>query len=199
MRPTTPGFGPAFDAHRDPDDRPGAGECGLPPHRIHHVHGPAGGPGMRFFERGGIKFAILGMLKDRPRHGYDIIREMEERSGGFYSPSPGAVYPTLQALEDQDLVTSTTEEGKKIYSLTEAGLAFLEEHKERARRHHDRWEAQWGSGLRSETREAMNDIRDAFADLRRSVRRSAGDPGKMKEICEVLEEAAARIKDIAKR
>jgi len=141
-----------------------------------------------------------GEASSSPSSGcYDIIREMEERSGGFYSPSPGAVYPTLQALEDQDLVTSTTEEGKKIYSLTEAGLAFLEEHKERARRHHDRWEAQWGSGLRSETREAMNDIRDAFADLRRSVRRSAGDPGKMKEICEVLEEAAARIKDIAKR
>ena len=64
-------------------------------------------PGARLFERGGIKFAILEMLKDKPRHGYDIIREMEEQSGGFYSPSPGAVYPTLQALEDQDLVTST--------------------------------------------------------------------------------------------
>jgi len=166
---------------------------------MHHVRGPLGGPGLRSFERGGIKFAILGMLKDKPRHGYDIIREMEERSGGFYSPSPGAVYPTLQALEDRDLVTSTTEEGKKVYSLTEAGLAFLEEHKERARHHHDRWEAQWGSGPRSENREAMSDIRDTLGEIGRIVRRGAGDPDRLKEIGAVLEEAAARIKDIAKR
>lgn len=154
---------------------------------------------MRSFERGGIKFAILGLLKEKPRHGYDIIREMEERSGGFYSPSPGAVYPTLQALEDADLVTSTTEEGKKVYSLTEAGLAFLEKHRERAQRHHARWEAQWGLGPCGENREAMSDIRDILGEIGRLVRRGAGDPAKLKEIGAVLEEAAAKVKEISKR
>lgn len=158
-----------------------------------------GGPGVRSFERGGIKFAILSLLKERPRHGYDIIREMEERSGGFYSPSPGAVYPTLQALEDRDFVTSTTEEGKKVYSLTEAGMAFLEEHKERARRHHDRWEAHWGSGPRGENREAMSDIRDTLGEIGRLVRQGVGDSAKLKEMGAVLAEAAAKVKEIARR
>jgi DNA-binding PadR family transcriptional regulator len=195
VRPTRPGFGPEFG----PEFGSGPGPSGGPRHRMHHMHRPMGGPGPRSFERGGIKFAILGLLKDKPRHGYDIIREMEERSGGFYSPSPGAVYPTLQALEDQGLVTSTTEDGKKVYQLTDAGLAFLEEHKERAGRHQDRWEAQWGSGTRGEGWEAVNDIRDSLGDVRRAVRRSAGDSAKLKEIGEVLEEAAAKIREIAKR
>lgn len=203
MRHTRPSSGWECRSGWDSDPKfhggPRLADCSEIPCRMHHMRGPLGGPGMRSFERGGIKFAILSMLKDRPRHGYDIIREMEERSGGFYSPSPGAVYPTLQALEDRDLVISTTEEGKKVYSLTEAGLAFLEEHKERAWHHHERWEAQWGSGPRGQSWGAVNDIRETLSDLRRAVRRSAGDQEKLKEIGAVLEEAAARIKEIVKR
>ena len=137
------------------------------------------GPGPRFFERGGIKFAILDLLKDKPRHGYEIIREMEERSGGFYSPSPGAVYPTLQALEDQDFVTSATTEGKMVYSITEAGLAYLEGHKEQARSHRERWAANWGPGQHGEGRKGMGEMRDMFGDVIRAVRRSAGYSEKM--------------------
>jgi DNA-binding PadR family transcriptional regulator len=162
---------------------------------MRHMHGP----GARLFERGGIKFAILELLKDKPRHGYEIIRDMEERSGGFYSPSPGAVYPTLQALEDQDLVTSTTEEGKKVYSVTDAGLAYLEAHKEQAKTHRDRWAAHWGPGPHGHGWSAMSDMKDTFADVMKAVRSSAGDPGKMKEIREVLQEAAKKIGEIAKR
>jgi DNA-binding PadR family transcriptional regulator len=169
---------------------------GFGPERfMRHMHGP----GARFFERGGIKFAILELLKDKPRHGYEIIREMEEQSGGFYSPSPGAIYPTLQALEDQDLVSATTEEGKKVYSVTEAGLAYLEEHKEQARSHRDRWAANWGPGPHGEGWGAMSEMRDTFADVMRAVRRSAGDPGKLKEIRDVLQEAAKKAWDIARR
>jgi DNA-binding PadR family transcriptional regulator len=157
------------------------------------------GPGQRLFERGGLKFAILAHLKDKPRHGYDIIREMEEQSGGFYSPSPGAVYPTLQALEDQDLVTSATEDGKKVYTITEVGLAYLEEHKERAECHRERWEAHWGPGPEGESLGLVNDIRDALGDVKRAVRRSAGDSSKLKEIGAVLQEAAGKILAIAKR
>jgi DNA-binding PadR family transcriptional regulator len=90
-------------------------------------HGPRGS----YYGRGNVKFAILGLLKERPRHGYDIIREMEERSGGVYSPSPGVIYPTLQALEDQDFVKSAEQDGKKVYSITEAGEAYLQGHAER--------------------------------------------------------------------
>ena len=107
---------------------------------MHHDYG-FGGPSRRrhgggYFGRGGIKFAILELLKEKPRHGYDIIREMEERSGGVYTPSPGVIYPTLQALEDQDYVTSDEQEGKKVYSITDSGSAYLQGHKERMRERH---------------------------------------------------------------
>jgi len=66
------------------------------------------------------------LLKDKPRHGYDIIRELEELSYGFYKPSPGVIYPTLQMLEEMGYASSTEQDGKKVYSITEEGLKFLE-------------------------------------------------------------------------
>jgi DNA-binding PadR family transcriptional regulator len=107
------------------------------------------GPRGSYYGRGNVKFAILALLKEQPRHGYDIIREMETRSGGVYSPSPGVIYPTLQALEDQDYVKSAEQDGKKVYSITEAGLAYLEGHSERhghSRHGEGRREAHSGAG-----------------------------------------------------
>lgn len=94
-----------------------------------HWRGPRGS----YFGRGGVKFAILGLLKEQPRHGYDIIREMEQRSGGVYSPSPGVIYPTLQALEDQDYIKSSDVDGKKVYAITDAGLAYLQQNIDQTR------------------------------------------------------------------
>jgi DNA-binding PadR family transcriptional regulator len=79
------------------------------------------------FQKGDLKYIILDLLKDKPRHGYDIIRELEEQSYGFYKPSPGVIYPTLQMLEEMGYASSTEQEGKKIYSITEEGLKFLED------------------------------------------------------------------------
>jgi DNA-binding PadR family transcriptional regulator len=155
--------------------------------------------GAPYFEKGGIKFAILDLLRDTPRHGYDIIREMEQRSGGLYSPSPGAVYPTLQALEDQDLLTSATQEGKKVYAITQAGLAYLEEHKDRVTHHRERWAAHWGQGPHGEGRADLSETRDVLAEIMAAVRKSAGDPGKMEQIRGVLEHAARKAGEIADR
>ncbi len=77
------------------------------------------------FQKGDLKYVILELLKDKPRHGYDIIRELEERSYGFYKPSPGVIYPTLQMLEEMGYASSAEQEGKKVYSITEEGLNFL--------------------------------------------------------------------------
>ncbi len=79
----------------------------------------------RFFEKGVLKFVLLDLLKDKPTHGYDLIRALEERFHGFYSPSPGSVYPILQKLQDKGFVTSTEDEGKKTYTITKSGLEFL--------------------------------------------------------------------------
>src|SRR5437660_4266109 len=91
--------------------------------------GPFGpeGPGARFFGRGDVKFALLELLQERPMHGYEMMKALEEKSGGFYSPSAGSIYPTLQMLEDRGFVTSNNVEGKKIYTITDSGRTLLAE------------------------------------------------------------------------
>ena len=94
--------------------------------------GPGGafGPGSegpRFFGRGDVKFALLELLQERPMHGYEMMKAMEEKSGGFYSPSAGSIYPTLQMLEDRGFVTSHNVEGKKVYTITDSGRALFSE------------------------------------------------------------------------
>ena len=86
------------------------------------------GPPGAFFRqgpraRGDVRAAILALLAEAPMHGYQIITEITDRSQGVWSPSPGSVYPTLQALEEEGLVTSTTTDGKKTFSLTDEGRA----------------------------------------------------------------------------
>src|SRR4030042_7192386 len=78
------------------------------------------------FQKGDLKYVILDLLKDKPRHGYDIIRELEKLSYGLYKPSPGVIYPTLQMLEEMGYASSTEQEGKRVYSITEEGRKFLE-------------------------------------------------------------------------
>src|SRR5580704_19681715 len=84
----------------------------------------------RVFGRGDMKYVILNLLKDQPRHGYDVIRELQERLGGMYTPSAGVVYPTLQLLEDMGAVTAEQQEGRKVYSITDTGRRLLEEHRD---------------------------------------------------------------------
>jgi DNA-binding PadR family transcriptional regulator len=98
--------------------------------------GPAGwGWGGRkrrrqWFESGDMKYVILKLLQDKPRHGYEVMKELEERMHGCYSPSPGTVYPTLQWLDDEGLVASKDVEGKKVYEITENGRQFLRDHRD---------------------------------------------------------------------
>ena len=84
----------------------------------------------RWFESGDMKYVILKLLKDKPRHGYEVMKELQEQLHGCYSPSPGTVYPTLQWLEDEGLVSAKDVEGKKVYEITAAGTRFLEEHRD---------------------------------------------------------------------
>ena len=91
-----------------------------------------GGPfgGGRMFDQGHLKYLILQLLDEKPRHGYEIIKEIEDRFGGAYSPSPGTVYPTLTLLEDLGYARAKPEEGgKKIYEITDEGRAHLAENK----------------------------------------------------------------------
>jgi DNA-binding PadR family transcriptional regulator len=78
------------------------------------------------FQKGDLKYVLLELIKDTPRHGYDVIRELEEQSHGMYKPSPGVIYPTLQMLEEMGYAVSTEQEGKKVYTITTSGREFLE-------------------------------------------------------------------------
>ena len=88
----------------------------------------------RPFQRGDFKYIILHFLKDKSSYGYEIMRALQERFHSFYIPSPGSIYPTLQMLEEMGYVTSSEEEGKKVYTITDSGTKFLGEHKEFAKR-----------------------------------------------------------------
>ncbi len=102
---------------------PGKGPWGPP-----WFGGP--GPGWRGprARRGDVRAAILAVLGEQAANGYQIIQEIADRSGGVWKPSPGSVYPTLQQLEDEGLVTATEEGGRRLFALTEAGRAYVDEH-----------------------------------------------------------------------
>jgi DNA-binding MarR family transcriptional regulator len=110
-----------------------AGRRGGPGFGAGRGFGPGFGPGSfpmgpgPFFRgrarvsRGEVRLAILALLAEEPKHGYQIIQDLAERTGGVWRPSPGSVYPTLQLLEDEGLVRAVETDGKKTYHLTEAG------------------------------------------------------------------------------
>jgi DNA-binding PadR family transcriptional regulator len=88
--------------------------------------GDRGGWGGRRMRRGDVRRSILLALKDEPAHGYEVMRRLEEMSGGLWQPSPGSIYPHLQMLEDEGLVTSTDVDGTRTFTLTESGRAEAE-------------------------------------------------------------------------
>ena len=109
-----------------------------------------GGPRGRA-RRGDVRASILALLKDRPMHGYEMIQEIAERSGGAWKPSPGSVYPTLQLLEDEGLIASSTDGGKKLFSLTDTGREAADEGAD----------APWEDAGRGVDWEALSEIRQA--------------------------------------
>ncbi|MER7520471.1 PadR family transcriptional regulator [Streptomyces sp. NPDC126499] len=111
--------------------------------------GRGGGRGRA--RRGDVRASILALLKDRPMHGYEMIQEIGERTGGAWKPSPGSVYPTLQLLEDEGLITSASDGGKKLFTLTDAGRAEAEAGPE----------APWEEAGRGVDWEALNEVRQA--------------------------------------
>ncbi|MDM7854839.1 PadR family transcriptional regulator [Cellulomonas alba] len=133
------GFGPGFGAGFGGRAFEYAAEGGDPGRRGHHgrtAHGDRSGrarggrgPGRRA-GRGDVRAAVLLLLAEQPRHGYQLIQEIAARSGGRWQPSPGAVYPALNLLEDEGLVTTATESGRRLATLTDAGRAYVQEHAE---------------------------------------------------------------------
>lgn len=142
------------------------------------------------FEAGEIRFVILRLLKEKPRHGYEVIKALEERMHGCYTPSPGTVYPTLQMLEDQGYVRAVETSGKKVYEITPEGEQYLEEHRDLLDDIVDRLR----ETVRDFTGGAIGELQGEFARLARGTfrnawRRSSDDPA-VKRVAEILRKAA---------
>lgn len=144
----------------------------------------------RVFGRGDLKFMVLSLLEEQPMHGYEVMQRLEEESGGFYTASPGSVYPVLQMLEDQGYVRVEERDGKKVYHITEEGASFLHENRDRVDDVADRMEdfasMFGGRGMGDLTRSFM---RLAQVSFDRAME-AAGDRAAVASLREVLDQAA---------
>ena len=132
--------------------------------------------------------ALLTIVAEQPMHGYDLIRELEERSGGAWHPSPGSIYPTLQMLEEQGLLTSEDADGKRVYSITDDGRAHLEE-----RRARSGGAAPWE--MAREGRERFRELFGAMSQLGAAVMQvaRAGSTEQVARVTEIVAEARKKV------
>ena len=140
-------------------------------------------------KRGDLTPIILQALTERPMHGYEIIRELEKKSHGFWRPSPGSVYPTLQMLEEQDLVKSTDSGGKKVYELTDAGKAEAEKAKT---------QGPWGWHGKHRDFEAGMAMRSTFFELVGAFKSVAmtEDQALREKAIEIIKEATKKLESL---
>src|ERR1700745_4438739 len=154
----------------------------------------------RFFEAGEMRLAILSLLKDDPKHGYQLIKEMAERSGGLYKASAGTVYPTLQQLEDEGLVVSDAQEGRKVYRLTPQGIEELEREKETVDRiwaRADSW-GDWGQWMGPEAFTFLRPLGSLIKATFRAARWADGDHEREGKVAAILERTKEELKNLYK-
>jgi DNA-binding PadR family transcriptional regulator len=165
---------------------------------------------------GDLRIVVLALLNDGPRHGYDIIKALEERSQGIYSPSPGVVYPTLTYLEEVGYVSASAEGNKKVYALTDSGKAYLEENREVADMVLDGldkfarkvaklrgWWEDEKQGRKERDRDipgVLDEVNDARRDLKAAIAEALQDAGEdvQRRIARAMRDSAAAIRKAMK-
>ena len=142
--------------------------------------GRRGGGRMR---RGEIRSALLAVLAEAPGHGYEIMQRLEDKSGGAWRPSPGSVYPTLQMLEDEGLVRSREQDGKRVFELTEAGRTESERRTEAA------GGPPWAIGGRADS--PIGRLRESVMQVHAAARQvgQAGDEAQVERAVEIVRNA----------
>jgi DNA-binding PadR family transcriptional regulator len=121
------------------------------------------------FSHGRLRLYLLKLLEESPRHGYDVIRLLEDRFMGLYTPSPGTIYPRLQRLEAEGLVTQSQEGGRKVYQLTDAGREELASRREELAE----LEAEISGSVHGLAREIREEVRGSVRDLKQELRQAA--------------------------
>jgi len=151
----------------------------------------------RMFESGELRLVLLKLIADEPRHGYDLIRAIEQLTGGEYAPSPGVVYPTLTLLQDMGLIEEAAVEGpRKPFQITDEGRGHLEERSEEIQALFDRL-----TDLKPREEQTAGPaigraVRNLMTALRHRVGRDGLDDDLLHEIAAILDEAAQRIERV---
>lgn len=143
-----------------------------------HGFGGRGYPGGHRAGRGDVRAAILALLSEQPMHGYQVIAELDERTGGVWKPSPGSVYPTLQMLEDEGLVVPDAEGGRKVFHLTDEGRAAADQSEPTP------WEAVVGDAGQLDLRKVVAQLLAAFKQVAQT-----GTPDQVERARTVLNDA----------
>lgn len=152
-----------------------------------------GGGRGRVFGPGDLKLLLLDLIQEKPRHGYELIKELEQKFGGGYAPSPGSVYPTLTLLEELGYISSTATSGtRKLFTITDEGKRFLAENAAAVQSARARMEmaarAVSGDMPPRELHHAMHVLRASLM-----YHRGGWDDAEVARVCKILEEAAAAI------
>ncbi|HXO63425.1 MAG TPA: PadR family transcriptional regulator [Steroidobacteraceae bacterium] len=198
--------------------RDAAHRCADPSYFMGHRHGRrfgifgagfGGGMGGRAFSAGrrlasgDLQLVLLALLAERPSHGYELIKALEERSGGFYSPSPGMIYPALTWLEEMGYASVAAEGAKKLYSITDTGREYLKENRDAAdamlgqleyigRKMGRVRELFGGFGDEAEEPREIGAARSELKEALRAVRGASGE--EQARIAAILRDAAAKIR-----
>jgi DNA-binding PadR family transcriptional regulator len=158
----------------------------------------------RMLAQGDLRLLALALIAEAPRHGYEIIKLIEEKTADWYSPSPGIVYPTLTYLEEAGYVTASTEGAKKLYTITDEGRAYLAENRDLADVVLDRlnalgervksWRRSARGGEREQRRALPQLVEATLQHLRDSVgKRLDSDPDAESRLVEILARTAAEL------
>ena len=159
--------------------------------RMAEPGGPGWGGRRRRMRRGDVRNAILLALRDGPANGYEVMGRLEERSGGLWRPSPGSVYPTLQMLEDEGLVRSSTHESSRTFELTEQGTAAVE-----TAAAEGTGRAPWDQDDGSDTR--LRSLRHAIGQAAMAAKQvaHAGSPEQLDRALEIVQRARKELYQI---
>ncbi|HXJ86977.1 MAG TPA: PadR family transcriptional regulator [Candidatus Binatia bacterium] len=159
-----------------------------------------GGRWGRFFGPGEIRLAILSLLESGAKHGYELMKELENKSGGSYKASAGAIYPALQQLEDEGMVISDAAAGKRTYSLTDEGRAELQKEAETVKRIWQRAEqaGDWAPWMGLEGAEVMRPAAEVMKTALKAATRGSHDSTKIARIREILERTKHELEALEK-
>ncbi len=180
-------FGP-FDFDFDFDGATGRGHWG---------GGRRGRERKRMFEGGELRLVLLRLIADEPRHGYELIKAIEEMTGGQYAPSPGIVYPTLTMLEDMGLIAEKkSKDAKKVYEATAEGRAHLQENADEVAELIERLEGHGHHRRRGQRPEIGRAIGNLMTALRNRIAHDGWNEQLLDEVVDILDEAAQRIERV---